>query len=160
HPNQFVMDAALDKTIQEFKMWGSMSRKPGQPADYLRQIYRNLLTEQRTLGGGGERYPEVHVERLWEALLKKLLQKDYRFDARFYGSLNEFSRKVAYFFHASLQGTVCYAGAVAALRHVSEAGLAQGLVADGQCFTLVQLERGLARQEPGSRLEAWIDPQL
>ena len=27
------MNVALDKTIHEFKMWGSMSRKPGQPAD-------------------------------------------------------------------------------------------------------------------------------
>src|SRR5439155_29929 len=42
HPNKFVMDVALDKTIQEFKMWGSMSRKPGQPADYLAQIYDKL----------------------------------------------------------------------------------------------------------------------
>src|SRR5262249_36526481 len=37
HPEKFIMEVALDKTIQEFKMWGSMSRKPGQPADYLRQ---------------------------------------------------------------------------------------------------------------------------
>src|SRR4051794_40047305 len=35
HPQQFVMEVALDKTIQEFKMWGAMTRKPGQPADYL-----------------------------------------------------------------------------------------------------------------------------
>jgi hypothetical protein len=28
HPTQFVMDVALDKTIQEFKMWGSMNPCP------------------------------------------------------------------------------------------------------------------------------------
>src|SRR5438132_1117692 len=88
HPNKFVMDVALDKPIQEFKMWGSMSRKPGQPADYLAQIYDKLLLEQRSLAGGSERYPEVQVDRLWEAFIKKLLQKDYAFDAGFYGSLN------------------------------------------------------------------------
>src|SRR5439155_5173884 len=143
HPVKFVMDVALDKTIQEFKMWGSMSRKPGQPADYLRQIYGNLLAEQRTAPAGTEKYPEISVERLWEAFIKRLMQKDYQFDANFYGSLNEFSRKVAYFFHASLQGTSCYPGAAEALRTVQEAGLVQGLLADGQFFTPVQLQRGL-----------------
>ena len=32
HPQKMVMDLALEKTVQEFKMWGSMSRKPGQPS--------------------------------------------------------------------------------------------------------------------------------
>jgi FMN phosphatase YigB (HAD superfamily) len=153
HPQAFVMSVALDKAIQEFKMWGSMSRKPGQPSEYLQQLYAQVLIEQRTVPGGSERYPEVSSERLWEALIKKLLQKDYKFDAGFYGSLNEFSRKVAYFFHASLQGTACYKGAAGALRYVAEAGLSQGLLADGQCFTLVQLQRGLAPEDPEARLE-------
>jgi FMN phosphatase YigB (HAD superfamily) len=160
HPVKFIMDVALDKTIQEFKMWGSMSRKPGQPADYLRQIYKNLLDEQRTGPAGPEKYPEISAERLWEAFIKKLMQKDYHFDADFYGSLNEFSRKVAYFFHASLQGTVCYPGAARALRHVKQAGLAQGLVADAQGFTLVQLQRGLAQQDTTAKLDELIDPEL
>src|SRR5262249_34536510 len=160
HPDQFVMEVALDKTIQEFKMWGSMSRKPGQPADYLRQIYNNLLAEQRTLPGGSEKHPEVSVDRLWEAFIKRLLQKEYQFDASFYGSLNEFSRKVAYFFHASLQGTSCYAGAAAALRHVKESGLAQGLIANAQCFTAVQLQRGLTGQDAEARLDDLVEPGL
>src|SRR5262249_54098676 len=75
----------------------------------------------------------------------------------FYGSLNEFSRKVAYFFHASLQGTGCYPGAADALRHVKGQGLLQGLLAEGQCFTTVQLQRGLAVQDPDLRLEQVID---
>src|SRR5947209_15004033 len=29
-PQKFVMDVALEKTIAEFKMWGWMSRKPGE----------------------------------------------------------------------------------------------------------------------------------
>src|SRR5262249_41658203 len=159
HPNKFVMDVALDKTIQEFKMWGSMPRKPGQPADYLAQIYGNLLLEQRA-ESASERHPELPVDRLWEAFIKKLLQKDYTFDAGFYGSLNEFSRKVAYFFHASLQATACYADAAWALRHVKEASLLQGLVTDAQFFTVLQLERGLSKQAPDARLEGLIDPEL
>jgi FMN phosphatase YigB (HAD superfamily) len=146
HPNDFVMNVALDKTVQEFKMWQSMSRKPGQPADYMKIIYEQVLDEQR-LGSGGEKHPEVAADRLWETIIKKLFQKDYKFDASFFGSLNEYSRKVAYFFHASLQGTACYPDAAFALHHVARAGLAQGLLADGQCFTAVQLQRGLTAQE-------------
>src|SRR5262249_51326884 len=59
----------------------------------------------------------------------------------------------AYFFHASLQGTACYPGAAQALRHVIDSGLSQGLLGDGQCFTSVQLKRGLAVQDSGARLE-------
>jgi FMN phosphatase YigB (HAD superfamily) len=160
HPTQFVMDAALDKTIQEFKMWGSMTRKPGQPAEYLRQVYGKLLDEQRTGLLRGEKYPEVLADRLWEAFIKRLLQKDYQFDAGFYGSLNEFSRKVAYFFHASLQGTACYPGAARALRAVADQGLGQGLLGDGQCFTEVQLQRGLAAQDPRFDLASATGPGL
>jgi hypothetical protein len=160
HPQQFVMDVALDKTIQEFKMWGSMSRKPGQPAEYMRQIYGLVLTEQQSLAAGVEKLPEIAADKLWEAIIKKLLQKDYRFDTGFYGSLNEFSRKVAYFFHASLQGTGAYPGAADALRHVHDCGLPQGLLADGQCFTTVQLQRGLAAQDPEVQLDELIDPEL
>jgi hypothetical protein len=160
HPVKFIMDVALDKTIQEFKMWGAMSRKPGQPADYLRQIYHNLFDEQRTVAGGSEKYPEIAADRLWEAFIKKLMQKEYQFDAQFYGALNEFSRKVGYFFHASLQGTICYDGAARALHHVKQAGLAQGLIADAQCFTLVQLQRGLSRQDAAAKVDELIDPDL
>jgi FMN phosphatase YigB (HAD superfamily) len=160
HPQAFVMSVALDKTIQEYKMWASMSRKPGQPADYMKQLYTQVLTEQRSFPGGGEKYPEVGAERVWEALIKKLLQKDYKFDAGFFGSLNEFSRKVAYFFHASLQATACYDEAAVALRHVARKKLKQGLLADGQCFTRVQLQRGLAAQDSEAVLDKLLDKDL
>jgi FMN phosphatase YigB (HAD superfamily) len=159
HPNAFVMSVALDKTIQEFKMWASMSRKPGQPSEYMQQVYTQILTEQRSVPGGGERHPEVASERIWEAILKRLLQKDYKFDAGFFGSLNEYSRKIAYFFHASLQGTGCYPGAATALQVVREAGLTQGLLGDGQCFTTVQLQRGLSAQEADVRLDDLMDEE-
>src|SRR3954454_15046327 len=159
-PTAFIMSNALDKTIQEFKMWASMSRKPGQPSEYMQTIYTQILTEQRSVPGGGERHPEVCSERVWEAILKRLFQKDYKFDAGFFGSLNEYSRKVAYFFHASLQGTACYPGAAQALRHVVDSGLSQGLLGDGQCFTTVQLQRGLSAQDEGARLEELLSDGL
>src|SRR4051794_25097055 len=57
HPQQFVMDLALEKTVQEFKMWGSMSRKPGQPSEYMGQIYRKVLDDQRLAPSPGEKHP-------------------------------------------------------------------------------------------------------
>lgn len=154
HPQPFVMSMSMEKTISQFKMWGSMSRKPGQPSEYMLHLYRTQLDELRMAPSPGEKYPEIQAERLWEGLIKKLFQKDYQFDASFYGSLNEFSRKVAYFFHASLQGTACYSGAAAAIKAVSNSGIIQGLCADGQCFTTVQLQRGLQSQDETLRLES------
>jgi FMN phosphatase YigB (HAD superfamily) len=160
HPQKFVMEIALDKTVQEFKMWGSMSRKPGQPATYLRELYDRVISEQKLAPSPGEKYPEILAEKIWEGIVKKLLQKDYKFDTGFYGSLNEFSRKIAYFFHASLQGTAAYPGAAAALEQVKSAGLQQGLIADTQCFTLVQLQRGLAQGGGTVAVDALFDRSL
>jgi hypothetical protein len=160
HPKEFIMGVALDKVIQEFKMWGSMSRKPGQPADYMRKIYANVVSEQKMATLPGEKYPEVASDRIWEAIVKKLLQKDYKFDAGFFGSLNELSRKIAYFFHASLQGAEGYPGLATALGHVGASGLQQGWLADAQCFTTVQLQRALSRQDKAASLTSLADPAL
>jgi FMN phosphatase YigB (HAD superfamily) len=146
HPQKFVMDIALDKTVQEFKMWGSMSRKPGQPSEYMGQIYEKVLADQRLASSHGEKYPEIYAEKIWEAIVKKLFQKDYKFDTSFFGPLNEYSRKIAYFFHASLQGTACHEGAAPAVEQLQSRGIKQGLIADAQCFTMIQLQRGLAAQ--------------
>src|SRR5690349_6096543 len=60
--NDFKMNVALDKTIHEFKMWGSMSRKPGQPSEYRREIYKKALDEQR-LAPAADKYPEILSEK-------------------------------------------------------------------------------------------------
>jgi FMN phosphatase YigB (HAD superfamily) len=160
HPQKFIMDLALEKTVQEFKMWGSMSRKPGQPSEYLGQLYNKALMEQRVVLSRTEKSPEVLSERIWENIVKKLLQKDYQFDAGFFGSLNEFVRKIAFFFHASLQGTACYAGAAGTLQELKKRGIVAGLIADAQCFTLVQLQRGLTPQCALARVDDLIDKDL
>ena len=89
HPQAFVMSVALDKTIQEYKMWGSMSRKPGQPSEYMGQLYNKALTDLRMVPSPGEKHPEILAERIWERIVKWLFQKEYQFDAGFFGSLNE-----------------------------------------------------------------------
>lgn len=158
HPTEFVMTAALEKTIAEFKMWASMSRKPGAPSEYFGHLYQTELEKLRMAPSPGEKHPEIPVERVWEELIKKLLQKEYKFDAGFYGSLNEYARKIAYFFHASLQGTACYPNAGQALRAVIDSGRTQGLLGDGQLFTAVQLARGL--DEQGVRLDDVVPADL
>jgi FMN phosphatase YigB (HAD superfamily) len=154
------MDAALDKTIQEFKMWQSMSRKPGAPAAYMRELYNKALTTLKLAGSGGEKFPEVPSERVWEDIVKKLLQKEYQIDVGVYGALNEFVKKVAYFFHASIQGSGAYPGAAEALRTVADAGKLQGLLADGQCFTPAQLLKAMRQQDPGFDLGYYFPADL
>jgi FMN phosphatase YigB (HAD superfamily) len=156
HPQDFVMDAALDKVIKEFKMWNSMTRKPGAPSAYLKELYRKALTALRMSGSGGEKYPDVQIERAWDEIVKKLQQKEYTFDAATYGSPSELVKKIAYFFQASIQGAGAYPGAVDALRLTAGRGVMQGLLADGQCFTPGQLQRCLRQQDQGFNLDATI----
>src|SRR5262245_34576888 len=59
HPQKLLMDGALGKTVQEYKMWGSMTRKPGQPGEYLGQLYSMELAVARGVTTGGEKHPEV-----------------------------------------------------------------------------------------------------
>jgi hypothetical protein len=70
HPQKFIMDLALDKTIQEFKMWKSMSRKPGHPAEYMRVMLGNVFGDLSLQVEKGERHPEYPFEKLWEGVVK------------------------------------------------------------------------------------------
>lgn len=160
HPNKFVMEVALEKTVQEFKMWGSMTRKPGQPSEYMGKLYAQELANRKQAPSPGEKFPEIQAEKIWEGILKKLLQKEYQWDAGLYGSQGEYSRKIAYFFHASLQGTDCFPGTADALEHIRGCGLRQGLIADAQCFTMTQLRRGLAQQGGKTPLDEFFPGSL
>ncbi len=160
HPQEFVTAAALDKLIKEFKMWQSMSRKPGAPSEYMKELFNKALTVLRLTGSGGEKYPEVLAERVWEDIVKKLFQKEYTFDAATYGSMNEYVKKIAYFYHASIQGTGPYPGAADALQLLADRGMVQGLLADGQCFTAGQLQRCLKQQNPDIDINAVVPPPL
>ena len=157
HPQKFVMEIALDKTVQEFKMWGSMTRKPGQPSEYLGEMYKRVLTDLRRAPSRGEKHPEILAERVWDGVLKKLAQKDYKYDVVFYGPMNDYCKKMAYFFHASLQGTACHDGASKALEHAHQAGLKQALLTDAQCFSFVQLQRGLKQQHCKTPIDQLFD---
>jgi hypothetical protein len=155
HAHDFVTDAALDKVIKEFKMWNSMSRKPGKPSEYMRELYTKALGTLRMTGGG-----EAPSEKVWDDIVKKLFQKDYQFDATTYGSMNEYVKKIAYFYHASIQGAGPYPGAAEAVRLIGEGTRLQGLLADGQCFTPGQLQWCLRQQDPDCDVNRYFPPNL
>lgn len=160
HEQAFVNTATLEKVIKEFKMWQSMSRKPGAPSEYMRELFNKALTTLKLTGGGGEKFPEVQSERVWDDIVKKLQQKEYAFDALTYGSLADYVKKIAYFYHASLQGAGPYPGAADALKLLAERGVAQGLLGDGQCFTAGQLQRCLKQQDPDFELDAVVPAKM
>ncbi|MCS6865636.1 MAG: HAD hydrolase-like protein [Gemmataceae bacterium] len=158
HPQEFVTRAALEKVIKEFKMWPSMTRKPGAPSEYMKELFDGALMRLKLAGSGGEKYPEIPTEKIWDDIVKKLQQKDYRFDAATYGSLDDYTKKIAYFYHASIQGAGAYPGASDALRLVADRGVMQGLLADGQCFTCAQLQRCLHQQDPSLDINHHLPP--
>ncbi|MFO0823624.1 MAG: HAD family hydrolase [Gemmataceae bacterium] len=160
HQHDFVTDAALEKVIKEFKMWNSMSRKPGAPSAYMKELFRKALTTLQMAGSGGEKHPEVQAERVWDDIIKKLLQKDYTYDVGMYGSMPDYVKKITYFYHASIQGTGPYPGAAETLRMLADRGVVQGLLADGQCFTPGQLQRCLKQQDSGLELAGVIPESL
>ncbi len=147
HPEPLRMQVALDKTIHEFNMWNSMTRKPGPPSQSLQEPYRRLLDEYRMAGRQHKGdFPEVDASGIWRKLLNRLGQKEYEYDKEFYGNPDELSDKMAYFFHANLQGVEAAPHALSALSAVAQAGVCQGLLADAQSFTMLQLLRALRRQ--------------
>jgi FMN phosphatase YigB (HAD superfamily) len=152
---EFATAAAFDKTVQEFKMWNSMSRKPGAPGAYMKELFQKAYDIVRLTGGG-----EVRAELIWDDIVRKLMTKEYTYDAARYGPPAEYVKKIAYFYHASIQGTGCYPAAADALKLVADAGLKQGLLADGQCFTPAQLLKGLRAQDQYFELAAYLPADL
>lgn len=147
HPQAVRMEIALDKTIQEFNMWNSMTRKPGKPWEYLLLKYQHALDELKMASSGRKGdVTEVNSAHIWRKLLGMLDKKEYTYDKSFYGDLDDLSEKVAYFFHSSLQGIEAAPDALQGLLVLQSGGIQQALLADAQPFTVVQLLRSLAEQ--------------
>jgi hypothetical protein len=157
--DKFVAELAFEKLVREFKLWQAMTRRPGNPAEHLRVMYQTALDEQQFQAGGRDRYPEVRAEKVWEAVFKKLKPSEFNFDPLFYGSLDEFCLKVAYFYQRSIQGTQAMPGALAMLQWVSQHLEFQGLLADGQAFSWLHIQRGLQEQGWKRPLEELLPPR-
>jgi len=141
------MQVALEKTVQEFNMWHSMSRKSGLPWEQMYADYKQILDELYMSGTGRKGdFPEIDLKTIWKRLIVRLQKKEYEYDVSLYGDLDEFSEKVAYFFHASLQGTETTTHALETLKAVSQSRIKQGLLADAQSFTFMQMLRALKKQ--------------
>jgi FMN phosphatase YigB (HAD superfamily) len=142
HPQQFRMQVALEKTIEEFNMWHSMSRKPGAPWEYMLTQYTGVLEKQQMRGTKRKGdFPEVDSADVWRTLIQRLVKNEYTWDESMYGDLDDLSLKVAYFFHMRLQGVEVAEHAVSALAAIDSVNVAQALLADAQPFSLVQMLR-------------------
>ena len=149
HSQPLRMQIALEKTIEEFNMWHSMSRKPGAPWEYMLQQYKRVLDGERVKPSkkrGDLR--EIDSIMIWGKLIDRLIRNEYEYDVDFYGNLGDLAEKVAYFFHANLQGVAATEDIVETLRQVASAGMRQGVLDDGQSFTTAQLLRALQEQAP------------
>ena len=150
------MEIALEKTIKEFNMWQSMTRKPGAPSEAMLPRYHRALDELRmapTATVGDQ--PEISASRLWLKLIVQLRRKGYNYDESTLGDEEDLSEKVAYFFHSCLQGLAAADGALDALRSLAGGGMRLGLLADAQCFTAAQMLRAFRRQ--GTLRSCWIE---
>jgi FMN phosphatase YigB (HAD superfamily) len=161
HPEKFLMEMALDKTIQEFKMWKSMSRKPGKPSEYMSKLYAQDLDQVRIArSAGNERYPEVRSDELWQLVVRRLMKNEFEYDVPFYGPIEQFCEKISFFFHASLQGTGPEPHALEALTQLKKKNVTLGLIGDAQCFSTLQLARALAKQGKLMALSDVLDPDV
>jgi FMN phosphatase YigB (HAD superfamily) len=161
HPQALRMEIALEKTIKEFGMWNSMTRQPGAPWQGMMVRYDRAFDEQRlattrTLGD----VPEVDAALLWMKMIRLLQEKSYTYETSQYGTLEQFSEKVAYFFHSSLQGLEAEVGSLEVLQGLFQAGVRVGLLADAQCFTLVQMLRAFRQQGTLRTLDELFVPAL
>jgi FMN phosphatase YigB (HAD superfamily) len=149
HPQQLRTQIALEKTIQEFNMWNSMSRKPGQPWEYMLQQYKKLL-EEREMASTHRKgdFPAVDSAQIWKKELERLVKNEYVYDVAKLGDLSELGLKVAYFFHANMQGVAAHAHAREVLMELTARGVQVGLLGDGQRFTLMQVLEALRAQGP------------
>lgn len=149
HPQEIRMHVALEKTIEEFNLWQSMYRKPGPPWQQLLAQYNRMIEDSRLAGSSvpGEEN-EVNLVPIWRMILERL-KSDYTWDRGSYGNLDQYAEKVAFFFHACLQGVKAYPQALEALQSVAQADIVQGLACNAQPFSLVHLIRGLHAQAQG-----------
>ena len=159
HSQRLRMQVALDKTIQEFNMWHSMSRKPGQPWEYMLNQYTKLVEDARLQGTGRKGdLPFIDSAATWSKLIERLERNEYEWDQSLYGDRDELALKVAYFFHANMQGVAASDGIVETLSRLTASGIRQGLLGDAQAFTLGQLLRAFRQQRTLHTIDDVLSP--
>ena len=75
--------------------------------------YERALDEQRLATTHARaRFPRSTPALLWLKMIRLLEHKEYTYDVAQYGTLEQFSEKIAFFFHSSLQGLEAEEGAL------------------------------------------------
>jgi FMN phosphatase YigB (HAD superfamily) len=140
HPQQLRMQVALEKTIEEFKMWYNMHREPGAPWEGMLRQYQKLHQDLSMVGTKrkGDK-PHVDSAKIWATILHRLIQNEYQWNEELASNADDLSVKVSYFFHAMLQGVRAAPHAADVLSRLQQAHIRQGLLADTQRFTMPQL---------------------
>lgn len=70
---QIRMQVALEKTIQEFNMWQSMTRKSGAPWQHFFTQYKEVMEEtQLTVPAKKGDISQVSSTKLWRKLISRL----------------------------------------------------------------------------------------
>lgn len=154
------LQVALEKTIHEFNMWNSMYRKPGPPWQSMIQQYKDYAERISMIGTTHKGdFTEVNLVDIWRAIVDRLFDKEYEYDRDLLGNEDALSEKIAWFFHGNLQATEARDGAASALSQLADLGIRQGLLADAQPFSMLQLERSLKQQGLEYPLPRVISPE-
>jgi FMN phosphatase YigB (HAD superfamily) len=157
NPDPVMQAIALDKTIQEFHMWASMTRKPTEPHKHMASMLQQVLDKQMSLTA---KDAELRFDRVWRGILDRLFQKEYHYERATYGDEKEFAQKICYYYLLRSQGVSIYADELKTLREIHRRGVKQGVHADGQCNAAVQLLRCLKCQGKIDSLDELFEPSL
>src|SRR5262249_53324865 len=74
--------------------------------------------------------------------------------------VNEYVKKIAYFYHASIQGAGPYPGAAETIRLIAEGRRVQGFLADAQCFTPGPLQWCMRQDDPDFDVNRYFPPSF
>lgn len=157
NPDPIMRSIALDKTIHEFHMWASMSRKPGEPHVYMASIIQQVVDRLSPLL---VKDAEVRFDHVWRGVLDRLFQKEYCYEKATYGEVDDYCQKICYYYLLRSQGVSVFADELETLRDVQSRGFKQGIHADGQCNAAVQLTRCLLAQGKLESSSELFDPKL
>ncbi len=135
--DDFRMQIAIEKTLEEFSMWQSMTRKPGAPWKYLLNQYQeslDQLTMTRSCSSGDT--PLVCLSEIWSRILDRLMKKDFSWDRTIHGDQERLAQHIGFFYHLSLQGVEASPEICETLLTLNNRGLRQAVLGDAEEFSL------------------------
>ena len=153
------MQAALERTLLEFGMQTAISNDAASAWSELYQHYKQVLEhlEKAAPVKDGE-FPHIDSAQIWLGLINRMAERGLVYQESQFGDRAAFASKVAYFFHSCFQGVQAGHRAQRAIGMLSNAGIAQGLLADGQSFAMLDLERCFKMQGQTSELDDLLNP--